>query len=303
MKKYQQWLVSLIVVQIFLAVSIWGYNRFSHPTAEQQSLLAVRKSDITRIVIKDAEEQLELKKPGNEWLLPAANQLPADAQKIDELLTKLDLVKLAWPVTNTPSSHERFDVAETKYQRHVEYYQGDKKLGDFYLGSAPGFKTIHLRKGGDAKVYAVELNQFDFLANKDDWLSKTLLATENILTIKNADYELRKSSNEWSFSNSDLKPDTQKVNAMANALQNLSALELVADAPKGEVTNLTITSNQGELQYTFVKVDNNAYVRRGDKDMWFKINLNDYTQIAAPKMNELVQKADVKPAENKPAPK
>jgi hypothetical protein len=303
MKKYQQWLISLMVLQIFLAVGIWAYNTFNHPKAEQHSLLVVRKSDINRLVIKDATEQLELKKPGNEWLLPAANQLPADAQKIDELLTKLDLVKLAWPVTNTTSSHERFAVAETKYQRHVEYYQGDKKLGDFYLGSSPGFKTIHLRKGGDTKVYAVELNQFDFSANKNDWLSKTLLSTNNIVAIKNAHYDLRKSNNQWLFSNSDLKPDTQKVDAMVTALQNLQALELVADTPKGETANVSINSDQGELQYAFVKVDNNAYVRRSDKDMWFKINLNDYTQIVIPKMDELVRKAEEKPTENKPASK
>jgi hypothetical protein len=156
---FNEWkrnLILLLVIQVLLVMGLFAWHKHHQPKLEAKQLLDFSISDVDRLIIHDASNHVSLKKSGTDWLLPDMNSLPVDVKKLDDLLDKLKNTKLTWPVTTTASSHERFEVSTDKFQRRVELYQGDKKLGELLLGSSPGFKKIHVRREGENEVYAAE---------------------------------------------------------------------------------------------------------------------------------------------------
>jgi len=294
MKKYQQWLVILLSAQLLLAAAIFTVGKFGQSQVKLEPLLSGTKAEIDQLVFSDATKKVTLKKSANEWQIGELKQLPADKQKVEDLLAKLEATQLRWPVTNTKSSHERFEVADAKFQRKVEYYQGDKKRGNFYLGTSPGFKQIHLRNGSEDKVYVAELTQTDFSNSPSDWLSKTLISATNIKSIKGQNYEITKTNNQWALANSQEKLDVGKVEALVASLTTLQAIDIVDEPQQADKVTLDVVGDS-TWHYEFLQKDNSAYVKRSDRNQWFKINPEDFTKITGVKLSDMILKQDQKP--------
>lgn len=285
LKTWQQRLSVLLVIQVLLIIGVFAYQQSSRVQVDAQPLLAIKANDIDRLVIQDASNKVSLQKVGNEWRLPDQQQLPVDKQKLDDLLQKLDGTKLTWPVTTTASSHERFEVAGTKFQRRIELFQGDTKKADLWLGTSPGFKKIHVRREGDDQVYAVELTAFEFAVEPKDWLLKNLLAVKDVSIIKAADYEIQKANDGWNFVAVNQDAAAARVNAakateLVNAFSRLEVQEVVTQVPQGETTSAIVKSAAGEFEYNFIKADNNYFVQRNDRNIYFKLRQSDVEQIA-----------------------
>lgn len=285
LKTWQQRLSVLLVIQVLLIIGVFAYQQSSRVQVDAQPLLAIKANDIDRLVIQDASNKVSLQKVGNEWRLPDQQQLPVDKQKLDDLLQKLDGTKLTWPVTTTASSHERFEVAGTKFQRRIELFQGDTKKADLWLGTSPGFKKIHVRREGDDQVYAVELTAFEFAVEPKDWLLKNLLAVKDVSFIKAADYEIQKANDGWNFVAVNQDAAAARVNAakateLVNAFSRLEVQEVVTQVPQGETTSAIVKSAAGEFEYNFIKADNNYFVQRNDRNIYFKLRQSDVEQIA-----------------------
>lgn len=290
---WKKWLFILLVIQILLAVGIYAYHQHRQPRVEAKALLTFNRADVDRLVIRDSSSTVTLKKSGNDWLLPDLQQLPVDAQKLEDLLTKLQGAKLTWPVATSASSHERFEVAAAKFQRRVEFYQGDKKLGEFFLGSSPGFKKIHVRRDGDNEVYAVELTSFEFSSTAKEWFDKALLAAKNPILISSKDYALQKQGDSWSFeSDAATKVDTAKATELADALANLNVLDLAMTKPEGEITSIKVKNDTGERHYEFIKMGDNYYVKRDDKEWYFTLSQYEFDRVAKPQKTDLVASPD-----------
>lgn len=286
LKIWQKRLTVLLVLQVLLMIGVFAYQQNSRIQIDAQPLLGIITSDIDRIVIQDPSNKVSLQKSGNTWQLPELLQLPVDTQKLDDLLQKLDGTKLTWPVTTTASSHERFEVAEAKFQRRIELFQGENKKADIWLGTSPGFKKIHLRREGENQVYAVELTAFEFALEAKDWLQTDLLAVKDPAAVKGADYQLQKTGNDWSFVGFDSADSTEKVNAakateLANAFASLQVQEPVSVAPQSEVIQAIVKSADGEFEYDFIKADSNYFVKRNDRDVYFKLSQSEFERITA----------------------
>lgn len=283
---WQKRLTILLIVQVLLVLGLFAYQKNSRVQVNAQPLLAVGIADIDRVVIQDASNNTTLQKTGDQWQLPELQQLPVDKQKLEGILQKLEGTKLTWPVTTTASSHERFEVSDGKFERHIELFQGDNKKAELWLGTSPGFKKIHLRRAGEDQVYAVELTSFEFAAEAKDWLQKDLLAVKDISTIKAADYTLQKTADSWSFVSANQDETTEKVDAnkvaeLVSGLNNLQIQELATQAPQGETTSLAVKSAAGEFQYDFVKAENEYFVKRSDRDNYFKLSQYEFERVAA----------------------
>jgi hypothetical protein len=285
----KKWLFVLLVIQILLAVGIYAYHQHRQPQVEAKALLTFNRADVDRLVIRDSSSTVTLKKSGSDWLLPDLQQLPVDAQKLEDLLTKLQGTKLTWPVATSASSHERFEVAESKFQRRVEFYQNDKKLGELFLGSSPGFKKIHLRTADEDAVYTVELATFEFATSNKDWLKKDLLAVVNPQSIKGADYELQQQDNNWSLAG-DLnnKVNNAKVSELTNALANIQILDVATTKPEGEVTSLGVKVDGEEWLYELVKSGDLYYIKRQDRDLYFTLSQYEYERVAKVVKTDLI---------------
>lgn len=285
LKLWQRRLTILFIAQVLLILGVFAYQENSRVQVDAQPLLGIKSADIDRIVIQDASNKVTLQKTGSQWQLPELHQLPVDKQKLDEILQKLDGTKLTWPVTTTASSHERFEVAGDKFQRRIELFQGDAKKADIWLGSSPGFKKIHLRRKGENQVYAVELTAFEFATAANDWLQSNLLAVKDVNSIKAADYELQKTGDAWSFvaagqnANTE-KADASKVTELINTFGNLQVQGVVTQVPRGETTRVSIKSVTGEFNYEFTKAGSDYFVKRSDRDLYFKLSQTEFDRIA-----------------------
>lgn len=293
LKLWQRRLTILFIAQVLLILGVFAYQENSRVQVDAQPLLAIKPADIDRMVIQDASNKVTLQKTGSQWQLPELHQLPVDKQKLDEILQKLDGTKLTWPVTNTVSSHERFEVAGTKFQRRIELFQGDIKKADLWLGSTPGFKKIHLRREGEDQVYAVELTAFEFATASNDWLQSDLLAVKDVNSIKAADYELQKFGDAWNFvavnqGASGEKVSTSKATDLTSAFSNLQVQEVVTKVPQGETTKVSVKSVVGEFNYEFTKAGNDFFVKRSDRDLNFKLSQSEFERIANVKKASLL---------------
>lgn len=284
LKIWPRRLTILLVLQVLLMIGVFAYQQNSRLQVDSQPLLGIKTTDIDRVVIQDANNKVTLQKNSSEWQLPEQLQLPVDKQKLDDILQKLDSTKLTWPVTNTASSHERFGVAGTKFQRRVELFQGDTKKADLWLGSTPGFKKIHVRREGEDQVYAVELTAFEFATASKDWLQKDLLAVKDVSLIKAADYEIQKTGDSWAFVAANQGASAETVNAakateLANAFNGLQVQEVVTQVPQGETKKAMVKSVTDEFEYEFIKAENNYFVKRNDRSMYFKLSQYEFERI------------------------
>jgi len=306
LKLWQRRLTILFIAQVLLILGVFAYQENSRVQVDAQPLLAIKSGNIDRMVIQDANNKVTLQKTGSQWQLPDLHQLPVDKQKLDEILQKLDGTKLTWPVTTTVSSHERFEVAGTKFQRRIELFQGDTKKADLWLGSTPGFKKIHLRREGEDQVYAVELTAFEFATASNEWLQSDLLAVKDVNSIKAADYELQKIGDGWKFvaatqgANTE-KVDASKVTELVNALSNLQVQEVVTQVPQGETTKVSAKSAAGEFHYEFTKAGSDYFVKRTDRNLHFKLSQIEFERIAnVNKVSLLASESVVKDAATDP---
>jgi len=285
LKLWQRRLTILFIAQVLLILGVFAYQKNSRVQVDAQPLLAIKSADIDRMVIQDASNKVTLQKTGSQWQLPELHQLPVDKQKLEEILQKLDGTKLTWPVTTTASSHERFEVTGTKFQRRIELFQGDAKKADLWLGSTPGFKKIHLRREGEDQVYTVELTAFEFATASNDWLQSDLLAVRDANSIKAADYELQKTGDAWNFVGVNQSSSSEKVNAskaaeLANSFSNLQVQEVVTQVPQDETTKVSAKSAASEFHYEFTKAGSDYFVKRSDRDLHFKLSQLEFERIA-----------------------
>ena len=278
---WPRYLAVLLIVQLLLAMGIYAYQRNAQPQIEAQPLLGFALEDADKLIISDANQQVTLQKNNGSWQLPELQQLPVDATKLNSLLDKIKGTKLTWPMTNTASSHERFEVADDKFQRRVQIIQGDKTQAEILLGSSPGFKKVHLRRAGEEPVYAVELSSFEFATSSKDWLDKNLLAAKEPTKIQGPDYVLQKEGDAWRFANeAENSVDTNKAKALVDAMANLMVQEPASSTPSGDTVSIKLSDTQGDWQYDFVKAGDDYFVKRSDRDSFFKISQYDYERIA-----------------------
>ena len=299
---WPRYLAVLLIVQLLLAIGIYAYQRNAQPHINAQPLLGINLDDADKLVISDASQQVVLQKSGAAWQLPELQQLPVDAAKLNSLLDKIKGTKLTWPITTTASSHERFEVADNKFQRRVQIIQGDKTLAEILLGTSPGFKKVHVRRAGEDAVYAVELSSFEFAVGNNDWLDKNLLAADGPTNIQGQDYVLQKEGDNWRFADAaETKLDASKVKTLVDALSGLLVQEPAASAPSGEAASLKITDTKGNWQYSFIKAGDEYFVKRNDRDSFFKMSQYEYDRVMGVKKENLLAPVAVENTPSQPA--
>lgn len=279
----------ILLVQILVTIGLFIYQRNLQPEVEATALLDFNIDTIDKWIISDASNKVVLTKSSNGWQLPNLHLLPVDSQKLDDLLDKLKGTKLTWPATTTEASHERFEVTDTRFQRRLEFFAGDKKLGDIFLGGSPGFKKVYLRRAGDKEVFAVELSSFEFTVVNKDWLDRALLVAKQPVEIHGVDFTLIKEGENWRFADGIFaKVDASKVNALTEAIGGFTVQDVNADKLEGEKTSISVKTLAGEWQYEFVKTTAGYVVKRNDRDLYFNISAYEYERLAQIKKQDLV---------------
>lgn len=282
-------LLVIFVVQVLVTLGIYVYQRNAQPDMEAKALLDFNMDNIDKWIISDANNKVMLTKSEHGWQLPDLHQLPVDSQKFDNLVDNLKGTRLTWPATTTEASHERFEVAEIKFQRRLEFFSGDKKVGDIFLGTSPGFKKVHLRRAEDNEVYAVELSTFEFSTINKDWLNTSLLTAKQPEKIIGADYQLEKNGENWRLAgDASADVDSSKVNALVEAISGFTVQDLYTGTPQGERVKISVKTPTAEWQYEFIKAGSDYFVKRNDRDLYFKVSADEYERLAQIKKQDLL---------------
>jgi hypothetical protein len=309
-------LVLLLCAQLLAAGLLYRAGLQPAEGYEARPLLDTAASEVDRLVIGDGETDTVLVRQAEGWCLPALGDLPADSALVQSALEQVAATRIQWPVTTTAASHERFEVAADDYQRKLQLFSGDRSVGGFYLGTAPGFRLAHLRGLEDDDVYVVEMNVSDLPANSDDWLDKTLLAVSAPRRIEAEDFALiARDDGSWVLSDPAPDPeapapalDADAAGQLAAALESLR-VQGIADpltAP-GEAADrarvIRVDSADGSLKYRFYALDGDYFVQRDDLATVFRLSRYDHDRIAGVGMADLAVQEPVGEDDNSPQQK
>lgn len=274
-----------LAAQLVLAGALFASRAANDAGQTTAPWLAFPAGDVTRIVLADANDSTTLAKTNDRWQLSDLQQLPANAGRITGMLDDFSKLTTRWPVAQSASGRERFEVGDDKFQRHLQLYNGDKLLGEYYFGTSPGFRQTHARRAGEDEVYALSFNNFDLPVDDNDWLDKGLLKVSDVDRVEGDGFVLTRSGDDWQLAPGN-EPDAtafdnSKAKSLATALQNLQVLRVAASVPTGESRKITVHSGGTAWTYSFTKADNSYFVQRSDIEQAFTISSSEYDSIAA----------------------
>jgi hypothetical protein len=288
-------LTGVLLLQLIAAASLYLFYTHEDTAQANMALLDINRQLIDQIEIKDKETEVVLKKDNDRWQMPNWHQLPVNPDKLDSVLKQLAELKSGWPIATSSSSHQRFEVAEDKFQRRITLKQQGQPIADFFLGTSPGFRKVHFRLHDDNKVYSVALNSYDFPVKFNDWLWKKLLAVQNIKRIQGSDFTLEKTEQGWQLKDDgDIPVDQEKAQQLVQAFNGLTVSQLAEDEVElSEMEKLSFqVENDSHYTLTFYHKDNDYYVQRNDYDSkLFKLTPFEFRRFADLKKDDLIKRA------------
>ena len=284
MKRVITWLAAALAVQLLLsAVLFWPRENIGEEDA-REPLMSFTPDSVDRLVISDSENSVLVARGDEGWRMPEYHKLPVDEARLTRAITDLPALPRGWPVANTASAAERFEVAEDAFQRRVEFYQGESELGSLYIGTSPGFRKVHARLAEGDSIYAVNYNSFDLPAKPAEWLDKTLLQVEDVQSVTGLDYSLRREADDW-LGDSDVAPARDTVDNLVNGLRSLrvtraadiataSILEEMAAPP-----TLTVDADGERYEFRLFEIEEDYYIQRSDIPVYFSLSAFDYDRL------------------------
>lgn len=210
---------------------------------------------ITGVILEDdSGNQLQLALTDGAWVLPTADDFPAQSARVQELLSTIQRLQADQLITRTANSHRRLQVAADAFYRQVTLLDAEGDTTTIYVGSTGGGRTRHVRLNGEDAVYlsdAFAAAQLDPIVSS--WVNTVYfsLPTEQIthVRIENANgiTDIDRVEGVWRVDGlaTNQVTDVVRVNPIGNALANFRLTEPLGlaaspdygmDAPLATVT-------------------------------------------------------------------
>ena len=158
--------IQVVIVGVLLAAKSGGIE-------EPAPFLEFDAASVDSLTVSNSEGSVSVSKVDGTWQLP--NGVPAAGFKVDSVLEKLGSASGSWPVANTASTRERFEVTAENHQRHLVAKAGDDTVADIYLGTSPGYRKTHALRTGEDEIYAIAFSNYEAGVKAADWLERSLL--------------------------------------------------------------------------------------------------------------------------------
>ncbi len=95
-------LLVLLLVQCGIAVKLFSFQQESARPQISQQLAPVGSYIVDELQISDLQgDETVLRRQGDNWLLPQLSELPADAAKVQQLISVLTVEDAGWPIART----------------------------------------------------------------------------------------------------------------------------------------------------------------------------------------------------------
>jgi hypothetical protein len=179
-KRYNQILVGILVIQIVVSVIVLWPRPTSAVESEPLFPALVNgngASEIVALTITDNEgNTTTLRRVTGNWVLPDADDYPAQESKITALLEKIVVLDTSRLVTRTDASHKRLQVDEDDFMRRIEFETGDGTRHTLYLGSSPRYGATHFRLDAQSETFLTnEITTWDTNGTPSSWVDTTYL--------------------------------------------------------------------------------------------------------------------------------
>ena len=115
--------VTLLLVLLIQCAMIGAVYWPQQSTVQQPThygLVTLDPANIDHIRIEDEyDNETLLVKTGEQWLLPELEGLPANPAKVVELLASITAQDNSWPIAQSTTARQRFQVADYHFQRSI----------------------------------------------------------------------------------------------------------------------------------------------------------------------------------------
>ncbi|MEQ8514492.1 MAG: DUF4340 domain-containing protein [Chromatocurvus sp.] len=294
------WLAIAACLQVgTIALLYWPGSEPDAATAEHgAALLPLPREAIAHIGVTDTSgNSVDLDRRNNHWFIDD-EALPAAAPVVARLLDALTR-PTGFPVARSNSARERFEVDGTRFQRRITFESRsntpDSDAGDgnatttIYLGTSPGMRRVHARRGDSAAILAIALSTFDVPATVDGWLDPALLATGEFDRVQTGGSEWIKSGNTWAVSGTDRAVDAAEGEALKGLAQALDTVQVTGVAAADSAASAAQSAEHEWRLWQSGKADTwqlasgadgaGARIYRSDFDRWFTLGSYDYDRL------------------------
>ena len=167
-------LAVLLLAQIVLsALTLWP--RSGAAAGNEPLFAGLKDAEVVAMSVTDNQgASIVLRKVSGNWVLPSADDYPANNDTINPLLDKIKAITNRRLVTRTESSHKRLQVGSDSFLRRLDLEAADGSKYSLYIGSAPNYGTSHVRAEGRNEVYLADgISQWDFGTAPVPWANGT----------------------------------------------------------------------------------------------------------------------------------
>lgn len=230
--------------------------------------------------------EARLVKSGGRWHLPALHNLPADPDKVANLLDSLLSKDDSWPVARSAAARQRFQVADYLFQRHIRLLGDGKELRSVYLGNSPGFRKVHARIAPRGAIHAIRFNVFDAPASDDAWIDPRLLQVRTPMRIDADTYSVNREGGEWQSASGGV-PDKRELLALLSALRSVQAEGVASEkqalrlATEEATLVLEINSLAGKQNLELYRLDSDHYIRSSEYPVFFRLSAYDFDRLSS----------------------
>ncbi|MCA9526114.1 MAG: DUF4340 domain-containing protein, partial [Myxococcales bacterium] len=284
MNRTNKILAGALLVQVALVAVTWSM-RGRGPSLDAEPLLpdtAVADVQALKVVAKSGEKEttVQFARKGDGWVVPTADDFPADAKKVEEVVKKLVEARIRAPIASNKANHNNLDVGDRDFSRRVTLTVGGKDR-TLVVGSAKG-SSAHVRFADQDDVFvargfsAFELR--DGLATYVDGDYVKVEAPESVkLTNPRGTVTLNFVEGNWKVAElpPDAPLDTARIEAFVSAARLIRLIEPLGKTVKPEygfdaADKAVVELKKGDVvtRYTIgaLAPDNNRYVKSESND-------------------------------------
>jgi hypothetical protein len=271
MKRQHQILAGILAVQVVLSIFVFWPR--SGATAGGNPLFPdLESTDVIALTVTDADgKAIVLRKVDGDWVLPEADDYPADAGKITPVISKILGLNSNRLVTRTAASHGRLQVSADDFVRRLDFETADGAKHTIYLGSSPSYGATHFREEGRDETYLTDqLSTFEASPEADSWIDTSYLAvtveelTRMSLENANGSFDFTKDEEgNWTMAGL-VSDETLDQTQVGNVVRRGASLNMVAPLGKEELDDYAM--QQPNAFVTLETADETITVRVGAQD-------------------------------------
>ncbi len=239
MKRWIIFCAVLALLQTGLTVATHRNGQGGETEGAKGSLLSIQGATINGLLLEnDKGQQLRMDKVGEQWLLPACDNFPADNTHIQALLDKLINLQRGWPEATTAEAASRFKVADNGFAHKLTLLQDGKPAHTIYFGTSPGLRKLYLRVDKEVEIHSLTLTAQDLEPKAEHWIDSGLfhLKADQILRVRLPEVTLERTTDGLQpvGLQENEEPIKERVDALINRLTQLTITNILGKEAKPE---------------------------------------------------------------------